>query len=133
MIYTILIATCALACNNNSNQKKNPTTDIEVATAFIRSVLNNDFKNAEQYLLKDETNLGYFKSFEHHYQLKNEAELNKFKAADIIIDEIKPQSDSIHLITYTNTYENTIKNNLKLVWVNNLWLVDLKYTFAQNQ
>lgn len=119
------------SCNNGT--KTEPVTDTDVATTFIRAVLDNDFKTAEKYLLVDETNKQYFETFRHQYQSKEKAELDNYKAADIVINEIKPESDSVHLVNYSNSYKKEIKNKLKLVWVNGRWQIDLKYTFAENQ
>jgi hypothetical protein len=124
---TVVIFSCSDAV------KKDPVTDTDVATTFIRAVLDNDFKTAEKYLLADETNKQYFETFRHQYQQKDKAELEQYKSADIIIDEIKPVNDSVHLVDYTNTYKKAEKNKLKLVWVNGHWLIDLKYTFAENK
>lgn len=120
-----------LSCNNGT--KKDPVTDIDVANTFIRAVLDSDFKTAEKYLLVDETNKQYFETFRHQYQLKEKAELDNYKAADIVINEIKPENDSVHLVNYSNSYKKEIKNKLKLVWVNGRWQIDLKYTFEENQ
>ena len=131
-----LLAVCTIsimlfACNGG--ETKVPVTDTDVASAFIRAVLDNDFKTAQQYLLVDETNKQYFETFQHQYQSKEKEELAKYKAADIIINEIKPESDSVHIVDYSNSYKKETKNKLKLSWVNGKWLVDLKYTFAANQ
>jgi hypothetical protein len=125
------ISVMLFACNGGVT--KNPVTDTDVASAFIRAVLDNDFKTAEQYLLIDETNKQYFETFKHQYQSKEKEELAKYKAADIIINEIKPESDSVHIVDYSNSYKKEMKNKLKLSWINGKWLVDLKYTFAANQ
>ncbi len=125
------ISIVLFACNGADT--KNPVTDTDVASAFIRAVLDNDFTTAEQYLLVDETNKQYFETFQHQYQTKEKEELAKYKAADIIINEIKPESDSVHIVDYSNSYKKEMKNKLKLAWVNGKWLVDLKYTFAANQ
>ena len=126
VLYVVL-----LSCNNST--KTDPVTDTDVATTFIRAVLDNDFKAAEKYLLIDETNKQYFETFRHQYQSKEKAELENYKAADIVINEIKPESDSVHLVNYSNSYKKEIKNKLKLVWVNSQWRIDLKYTFAENE
>ena len=126
VLYVVL-----LSCNNST--KTDPVTDTDVATTFIRAVLDNDFKTAEKYLLIDETNKQYFETFRHQYQSKEKAELENYKAADIVINEIKPESDSVHLVNYSNSYKKEIKNKLKLVWVNSQWRIDLKYTFAENE
>ena len=131
LLFGIAFSVALFSCNTTA--KKNPVTDTEVATTFIRAVLDNDFTTAEKYLLKDETNQQYFESFKHQYQTQSEAELAKYKAADIIINEIKSESDSVHLVDYTNTYKKESKNNLKLKWTNGQWLIDIKYTLEPKQ
>ena len=111
---------------------KTPVTDTDVATAFIRAVLDNDFKKAQEFLLTDDTNLQYFETFQHQYQTKEKEELAKYKAADILINEIKPLNDSVHIVDYSNSYKRELKNKLKLIWVDGKWMVDLKFTFTEN-
>jgi len=130
IIYTLVIAVAIFSCNNGV--KKNPVTDTDVATAFIRAVLDNDFTTAEKYLLKDETNQQFFTTFERLYHSKGEAELGKFKSSDIIINTLTPLKDTT-IVNYSNTYEKDIKTNLRLVRSNGVWLVDLKYTFPEKQ
>ncbi|MBK9486126.1 MAG: hypothetical protein IPO01_13255 [Chitinophagaceae bacterium] len=60
---TFLLLTAAIFSCNNADQKKTAVTDIDVATAFVRALLDNDFKEAEQYLYKDETNIQIFERF----------------------------------------------------------------------
>ncbi len=131
LVYTITVAITIFSCTDAV--KKNPVTNSEVATTFIRAVLDNDFKTAKQYLLNDETNQQYFESFQHQYQLKNETELSKYKNADIIINSLEPQNDTTTIVDYSNSYKKEMKNKLKLIRSNGKWLVDLKYTFAENQ
>jgi hypothetical protein len=126
-----ILAICIALWSCNAAAKKEPVTDIEVATAFIRGALDNDFKTARQYLLKDETNQQFLETFERQHHSMSSDELEKYKSADIVINEIKPESDSVHLVNYSNTYKKEQKTNLKLVWVNGQWLVDLKYTFEK--
>ena len=45
------------SCGGENKTPDNPATDIEVAQAFIRAVLDNKIDKAEPYLLKNETNL----------------------------------------------------------------------------
>jgi hypothetical protein len=131
MLFLTALTIGLLSCN--SNTKQNPVTDIEVATAFIQAILDNDLKTAEKYLLVDETNQQYFQSFHSQYQTKNKSELEKYKTADIIINTLKPQNDSVTIINYSNSYKKDIKTQLKAVRKNGQWLIDLKYTFADNR
>lgn len=125
-ITTLLLALLALnSCG--ADDKKDPVTDTDVATAFIRATLDNDLKTAEKFILPDTVNLQYFATFKRQYRQKNKTELDKFKTAEVVIDELKPENDSVHTLIYSNTYTNK-KDKLKLVWKNNKWLVDFKYT-----
>lgn len=131
MIRYFSILLCAITIYScGGDTKKEPVTDTDVATAFIRASLDNDLKTASKFVLVDDTNQQYFDNFKRMYQQNDKAELDKFKAAEIVIDELKPESDSVHTVIYSNTYTNK-KQKLKLVWKNNRWQVDLKYTFNQ--
>jgi Domain of unknown function (DUF4878) len=101
-----------------------------VANAFIRAVLDNDFKTAQKYLLNDETNQRYFESSQQQYQAKDAAELAKYKSSDIIINTLEPLNDTA-IINYSNSYKKDIKTKLRLVRSNGQWLIDLKYTFTE--
>jgi hypothetical protein len=123
-IVTIALFSCG------GNVKKDPVTDTDVATTFIRSVLDDDFKTAGKYLLNDETNRQYFETFQRNYQAKGTAELEKYKSADIIINTLEPMQDT-SIVNYSNSYEKNKQTKLKLVRSNGKWLVDLKYTFEK--
>ena len=130
--YLILFFLAAVVLSCNTKTKKAPVTDVEVATAFIRNLLDNNFKEAEQYLLKDETNSQIFERFKKQYSEKDKAILAKYKEADIIVNETSYVTDSVFIFNYSNSYSRTDKTILKLVRVDNKWQVDLKYTFSGN-
>ena len=125
-----MLAAVVLSCN--SKTKKEPVTDTEVATTFVRDLLDNDFKEAEKYLLKDDINMQIFERFKKQYSGKDKAILEKYKQADIIVNETSYVTDSVYIFNYSNSYSRTDKTILKLVRINNKWLVDLKYTFSGN-
>jgi len=127
----VIIAVFAFSCNNKE-EKKNPVTDIEVARAFVRNVLDSDFKEAEKYLLNDETNMQIFERFKKQYSQKDKAILEKYKEADILVNEKSYVTDSVFIFNYSNSYSPADKTVLKLVRIGNKWLVDLKYTFSGN-
>ncbi len=127
----LLSAVAALACNNSS--KNNPTTDSDVATTFIRATLDNDFSTAEKYLLDDVTSRQYFENFKRGGGVsKDKTEQDKYKAADIVINSLTPVNDSTTIVNYSNSYKKGNNTQLKLIMVNSKWLVDFKYTFADN-
>ena len=130
--YLVLFFLAAVVLSCNTKTKKAPVTDVEVATAFIRNLLDNNFKEAEQYLLKDETNSQIFERFKKQYSEKDKAILAKYKEADIIVNETSYVTDSVFIFNYSNSYSRADKTILKLVRIDNKWQVDLKYTFSGN-
>jgi hypothetical protein len=130
ILLLLTLFTTLLACN--SKTEKAPVTDVEVATAFVRNILDNKFNEAEQYLLNDETNTEMFKRFEQQYKQKDQKVLEKYKDADIIVNELVPVSDSVSIFNYSNSYLKEVKTKLKLVRPEKKWLIDFKYTFSGN-
>lgn len=128
----LIILTAAIYACSNSDQKKMAVTDIDVATAFVRDLLNNDFKEASQYLLNDTTNLQMFESFQKQYNRLGKTILDKYRQADIIVNETSYVTDSVFIFNYSNSYKPADKTILKLVRPKDKWLVDLKYTFSGN-
>ncbi len=128
----VLAIVWIMALPSCNNEKKVSNTDIEVARAFIKDILENNFKEAETFVLKEETNKQYFDLFKKEYESKSREELENYKNADIIINEINPVNDSISIVNYSNSYKKDKSNKVKMVRVNGQWLVDLKYTFSGN-
>lgn len=126
----VIIALAIYSCN--SKTKKEPVTDIDVANTFVRDLLDNDFKDAEQYLLKDSVNLQLFESFQKQYNRQNKDVLDKYKEANIVVNETSYVTDSVFIFNYSNSYKPADKTVLKLVRPAGKWLVDLKYTFSGN-
>ena len=127
----IIIIGC-MALSSCNTEKKITNTDIEVARGFIKDILDNNFKDAETYVLREETNQQYFELFKKEYESKSKAELENYKNADIIINEISPINDSVSIINYSNSFKKDKSNKLKMVKINGQWMVDLKYTFSGN-
>ena len=118
-----------LAISSCNNEKKSTNTDIEVARVFIKDILESNFKDAETFVLKEETNQQFFELFKKEFESKSKSELESFKNADIIINEISPINDSVSIINYSNSFKKDKSNKLKMVRINGQWMVDLKYTF----
>ncbi len=133
-IRSIIVVLCFASCGGNAAKTPDtPSTDIEVAQAFIRAILNNEIDKAEPFLLKNETNLQHLDAFKRSYAQLNKTELDAYKKADIIINEITPVvNDSVTVINYSNSYKRDAKNKVKLVRMGGKWLVDLQYTFSGN-
>ncbi len=133
MKFTLLLSLiCCLAISSCNTEKKSPNTDIEVAREFIKNILESNFKDAETFVLNEETNQQFFELFKKEFESKSKSELESFKNADIIINEISPISDSVSIINYSNSFKKDKTNKLKMVRINGQWMVDLKYTFSGN-
>ncbi|NDE09714.1 MAG: DUF4878 domain-containing protein [Chitinophagia bacterium] len=133
MKFTLLLSLiCCLAISSCNTEKKSPNTDIEVAREFIKNILESNFKDAETFVLKEETNQQFFELFKKEFESKTKSELESFKNADIIINEISPLNDSVSIINYSNSFKKDKTNKLKMVRINGQWMVDLKYTFSGN-
>ena len=117
------------SCGNKSTV---PNTDIDVARAFIKDVLENDFKDAKSLVLDEDTNNQYFQLAKKDFEGKNKEELEKYKESDIIINELKNVNDSVTIVNYSNSYKKTMKSEIKVVRIKGQWLVDLKHTFQED-
>ena len=133
MKFSLLLSLiCCLAISSCNTKKISPNTDIEVAREFIKNILESNFKDAETFVLNEETNRQFFELFKKEFESKSKSELESFKNADIIINEISPISDSVSIINYSNSFKKDKTNKLKMVRMNGQWMVDLKYTFSGN-
>lgn len=118
-----------ISCNNPAAIKKNDP--IESGTGFIQASLNGNYDNAKEYLLPDTTNIEYLNVLKDFNSKRSEEDRKGYKEANILIDSTQKISDSVVIITYSNTYKNK-PSKLKMVKKNNEWLVDFKYTFIDS-
>ncbi len=110
-----------IACEE---KRDTPNTDIEVARAFIKDILENNFKEASNYVSPGETNEQYFSRFKKFFESKSPEELKQYKEADIVINEIENVSDSVTVVNYSNSFKKTDTNKVKVVKINGRWMID---------
>ena len=113
------------ACNTTPEIKK--TDPLESGRGFVESSLKGDYAEAEQYILRDSTNLEYFNVMRTFNERQEDKIKQGYKDANIIIDSISKISDSESVIHYSNTYKMK-PSKLRMVKVKQEWLVDFKYT-----
>jgi hypothetical protein len=129
IISMVAIILTITACNHSVEvSKRDP---LESGRGFIESSLKGDYDEAKKYLLQDSTDMQYFEGFENFNSSRSDDEKEGYKNANILIDSTQQLSDSVAIITYSNTYKNK-PSKLKMVKKNNEWLVDFKYTFNTN-
>jgi hypothetical protein len=129
--FILAISVVTISCNNEKKIK--PVTNIQVANTFVRNLLDNDFKEAEQYLLKDSANTEMFETFKKQYNRQDKAVLEEYKKAQIIVHKADAAiPDSVFIFNYSNSYRPLDTTILKVVRIDGKWLIDLKYTFPSN-
>lgn len=104
---------------------------LDAGREFIDACLKGNFEKASFYMLQDSTNSALLKQQEKNYFSKKGDEIEKYNNASIIVNEEAAINDSTHIINYQNSYDN-IGRKVKVVFYDNKWLVDFKYTFNGN-
>lgn len=128
-LFFFVIAISFTACNNSPEVRK--TDPLESGRGFIEASLKGDYDEAKKYLLQDSTNIEYFNGLKDFNSKRSREEKEGYKDANILIDSTQIISDSVTIISYSNTYKKK-PSKLKMVRQNNEWLVDFKYTFTGN-
>lgn len=123
------------ACNNADQQKAVAASenDIDAARNFIQSALEGNYRDARKYIYSDSTNMQYIDAFERNYNERMDPEdKREYRQASININSVNQLNDSVTIINYSNSYKKNI-DSLKVIRINQQWLVDLKYSFVNKQ
>jgi hypothetical protein len=122
----------ALACNQAGQQGTTSSeNDIDAARNFIRAALDGKFNEAKGFLYNDSSNTEYFDAYQRNYQ-KTEPDIKRdYREATINIHSVTQLNDSTTVVIYSNSYKND-HDTLKVLKINNQWLVDLKYLFQHD-
>ena len=129
-IFPFIAATLLFtACNDTAEVNK--TDPLESGRGFIEASLKGNYVEAKKYILQDSTNLQYFEGMKDFNSKMNSEAREGYREANIIIDSTHQVSDSVTIISYSNTYKN-IPSKLKMVKRDNGWLVDFKFSFNEN-
>ncbi|MEJ7767926.1 MAG: hypothetical protein WKF89_08945 [Chitinophagaceae bacterium] len=126
-IFFFTIFVCFISCNGSSGYSKAEDAQ-DAGREFIRASLDGNYNKALFYLLKDSTNTNVMllEKWKKDYNRRKEEDKVNFKEANIIVIREEPVSDSMVNFIYTNTYEPKDTTTIKIIRVNNEWLVDLK-------
>lgn len=128
VLFSFLFLQFFWACNNPDKEAAKPEGDLDAARTFIRDALDGRFSAARQLMLPDSTNDQRMTDTERTYQNMSQADKVGQRNATIQIHKTREVSDSIKIVSYSNSYKNII-DSLRLVRINEQWLVDLKFTF----
>lgn len=123
---------CLCACSNNAeNATGKPENDVDAASMFIRSALNGQWKQAKKLIVQDSANIEDLEAAERVADKRNVTEQRGYREAQITLHDTRKINDSASVIIYSNTFKNQ-RDSVKAVRVAGDWLVDLKYSFPNN-
>ena len=131
LISFLLFIFCSCGSNEEEQQAITSENDIDAARNFIQSSLNGEYKKARNYMLKDSANMQYFDAYERNFTRLTGEERRDYRESTINIHNVNPVSDSVSVIIYSNSYKKD-HDTLKVVKINDQWLVDFKYLFQHS-
>ena len=118
-----------LACKQNVPR---PEDALGTARLFIESSLKGNYDLARTLMHTDSVNTYELNQLARKYKEDmSEKDKQGYKKASIIIHEVQQVSDTIVIINYSNSYKNK-KMPIKVIRPNDVWEVDLHYTFTGN-
>lgn len=118
------------ACKNSSSYAE-PASALDAGREFIDASLKGDFAKAYYYMLQSADNKQFLDKIETDYRQKDRDGREQYRQASINIGEITEITDKETIINYSNSYDK-IGHKIKIVFINNKWQVDFKYTFNPN-
>ncbi len=127
LILTILFS---VACKNSSSYQ-DASSALDAGREFIDASLKGDFAKAYFYMLQDADNKQFLDKIETEYRQKDRDGREQFRQASINIGEITDVTNKETIINYSNSYDK-IGRKIKVVYLNNKWVVYFKYTFNPN-
>lgn len=121
------------ACNTSDSPEEaisGAEDDLDAGRNFIRYTLDGDYAKARKLMFPDSTNLEQLDIYERAYKERmSESDKMAYKQASINIHELKKLNDSTSLLRYSNSYFKKDTHQLKIIRVNDQWLVDFKSYF----
>ena len=121
----IFLTVLLFACGSDDGYK--PATDAQDAgREFIRASLDGDMKKASFYLLRDSANDYIFNKWRESYNKLNANEKKEYREAQIRPIRIEKENDSVVNYIYTNSYKQADTTSIRILKLNNEWLVDMK-------
>lgn len=118
------------SCNSKESDSGKPENDLDAARSFIRATMDGDYKKARTFVLPDSANTQFLDVYERNYNERMKPEDKEgYHDASINIHQVKAVNDSVSVIQYSNSYFKKDTHQLKVIRLNNEWLIDFKYYF----
>lgn len=130
-IFFLFLLFSLYSCKSKDNQQGHSENNVDAARNFIRAALDGKFNEARTYMLRDSSNTNYMDVAERSYQRAGQAIKDGYRTSNIHVHQVNPVNDSTSIVIYSNSYKND-HDTLKVLRVNNQWLVDLKYLYEHD-
>jgi hypothetical protein len=130
--FLFLLFLCAGCKEKDRQSSGKPENSVDAARDFIRSALDGKFREAREFLLNDSVNTNYMDVAERSYHKSSQDVRDGYRTSTIRIHKTDPVNDSTAIIVFSNSYKND-HDTLRLLKVNQEWLVDLKYLYEHDQ
>jgi hypothetical protein len=131
IIAVLAVWVLLLSCSNGEAGTPESENDIDAARNFINAALKGHWKEARSLAVKDSVNMQLLDVAENNYSLHmNREEKRGYNEASINILDTRVVDSATSVVRYSNSFKKK-EDSLKIVKLNNEWLVDLKYSFPQ--
>ena len=131
-LFSFLFLQFFYACNNSDKEQKEANTsenDVDAARNFIRAALDGQYSKARTFMLRDSLNTQLLDAFETNYQQRmSKDDKRGYREASINMHNVRQLNDSVTIVNYSNSFKKK-NDSLKIIHINNQWLVDFKYSF----
>lgn len=128
--YVVLLSFAT--CKSNDKAVAKSENKVDAARNFIRAALDGKFSEAATFMLQDSVNLNWLDVAERSYQRADQTVKDGYRAASIRFPgDMVNLNDSTSIIIFSNSFKND-PDTLRLVRINNNWLVDLKYLYQHD-
>ncbi len=120
------------ACKSKDKPTGKSENYVDAARNFVRAALDGKFTEADSFMLQDSSNLNYLDVADRSYQRMNQTVKDGYRASTIRFHQpIRQVNDSSYIIIFSNSFKND-PDTLKVLRMNNTWLVDLKYLYQHD-
>lgn len=113
------------SCNTNNANNAIAENAFDAGREFIDAGLKGDFEKAAVYMKDDTANKQMLLQQQKDYDNFDAVAREEYRQASIIINQDSIVNDTVHIISYANSYDKKSKM-LKVIFTNKTWLVDLK-------
>jgi len=124
-LLTGMLFAAVLVYGGCKTAQQSPADDVETAQAFIRYCNSNHFEEAATLLDAAGENQALLKAEQERFAAKTSAAMEKARAADIIVHEIQPVSETERIFVYSTSDEPSSQKKLRLVKRGESWKIIL--------